>query len=318
MTSQSTLQLSAEQWAARFPVEPLQLKPFENMGLQVFFKREDQLDPVLSGNKLYKLYGHLQRAKQQGATCVVSFGGAYSNHLHALAAAARALGLASLGIVRAHVASPITPTLRDCLRWGMELVYVNRESYRRKTDLNWVRSVIEGYTSWKEVYVIPEGGSGQEAAEGLAALYHGIRGQMGGLERTSVCVPCGTGTTMAGFLAAARAGESVLGFSALKLGDKKQQYCRSIEAQVEQMQSSLSADWQVFDQYHWGGFGKCPTQLKSFMDDFTAQTAIPLDPVYTAKMLYGIIDLCEQGYWAKGHSLVVVHTGGLQGCRGIT
>ncbi len=315
MNARALLQLSPSAWSRLNTAQPIDYPPLQQSGVQLYLKREDLLHPTISGNKLYKLHGHLQVAQQRQCQVLVSFGGYYSNHLHALAATAQALGLTSVGVVRGHQPAQLSPTLEDCRRLGMQLVFVSRRDYQRKNDPDWLAALLPKHVNVlpSQVYVIPAGGEGSAGVAGCRALVDAID-EFPGLSNTTVCVPCGTGTTLAGMLRESRSGETYLGFSALKLGSRRAAYKDDVRRLSEA--ATIAARWDIVDEFHCGGFGRSNAELLSFMQQFETTTGVPLDPVYTGKMLLGITALAQRGYWPAGHRVIAIHTGGLQGRRG--
>ncbi|MGH1371608.1 MAG: 1-aminocyclopropane-1-carboxylate deaminase/D-cysteine desulfhydrase [Cellvibrionaceae bacterium] len=310
------LQLEPEQWALHAPLQTINFAPFQQAGVELSIKREDLLHRHLSGNKLYKLFGHLQQAKRLGATCLSSFGGYYSNHLHALAYAGEALGVKTHAIVRGHRPKVLSATLKDCSARGMALEFVSRLDYaelKNKCLGESLQQRLQGQSYW-----VPEGGGAIEGIAGCAAIVQGIKSQ---LEQRlpqksavplTLCVPVGTGTTAAGILSQLAQGDSLLGYSALRFGDG----LADVEASVRQLSGNERVSWQLFDESHFGGFAKTRADLFQFMEAFTRATGILLDPIYTAKTLYHMTQQVQDGYWQSGQHLVMVHTGGLQGRRG--
>lgn len=310
MISKDLLKQTPQQWARLNRAEPVHHEAFASSGVELYIKREDLIDANLSGNKLYKLYGHLQAAQKMGCNTLISFGGYYSNHLHALAFLGKKCGYQTVGFVRGHQPTSLTPTLQECQMAGMELQFLSRQEYQKKSDPLWQRDILSSYPG---AYLIPEGGQGLAGLMGCEYIQQAVREQLRG-HQTTTCIACGTGTTLAGLLRASRAGDSLLGFSALKLGEQKRRYLSDIAAQTGL--NNITADWDVIDDYHFGGFAKHTKELIDFIRDFEQQTAIPLDPVYTGKMLYGITQMAAQGFWPEGHKVVAIHSGGLQGRRG--
>lgn len=270
--------------------------------LELWLKRDDLIHPVLSGNKWRKLKFILQQALALKADTIVSMGGAYSNHLHALAFVGQQMGLKTVGLVRGEVLSTLNPTLQDLRAWGMELKFVSRTEYRKLRD----------YQHWKALpglkpgqYWLPEGGAVTLALQGIAELVAEIN-----QPDAVLCVPCGTGTTLAGIIASSSPSNTILGFSALKGADFLTEEVKRLLPAGEPLNN-----WSINQDYHCGGFGKTTSQLLDFMAQFERATGILLDPVYTGKMLLGIYDLLAKGYF-KGHQrIIAVHTGGLQGRR---
>jgi 1-aminocyclopropane-1-carboxylate deaminase len=271
--------------------------------VELWMKRDDLLHPVISGNKWRKLKYILNHALSLGADTLISMGGAYSNHLHALAYAGKVLGLKTVGLVRGERAETLTPTLYDMAKWGMDLEFVPRAEYRQ----------LRKYKNWHDLpglkpgqYWLPEGGAQILALQGVAELAAEIE-----IPYDALCVPCGTGTTLAGIIDAVPEQVSVLGFAALK-------NAVFLTAEVESMLSQSRNNWQINLDYHFGGFAKMNTELNAFIEDFELKTTIPLEPVYTGKMMYAVYDLIKKHYFKPGARIIAVHTGGLQGKRGFS
>ncbi len=273
----------------------------DHYGIELWVKRDDLLHPVISGNKWRKLKYILDHALSTGAHTLISMGGAYSNHLHALAYVGRALGLKTIGLIRGEQPDTLNPTLVDMRNWGMELKFVSRSDYR---DLR-------HYKDWQDLpginprqYWLPEGGAQALALKGVAELVREID-----MPYDMLCVPCGTGTTLAGIIEAVPESVSVMGFAALKNAG-------FLTADVESLLSRPYANWQINPDYHFGGFAQVNAELMAFIEAFELKTHVPLEPVYTGKMLYGLYDLIAQGCFRPGQRIIAVHTGGLQGKRG--
>jgi len=279
--------------------DPLLLK----YQIELWIKRDDLLHPVISGNKWRKLKYILDHALSLGADTIISMGGAYSNHLHALAYAGKMLGLKIIGLVRGEQPDILTPTLLDMTNWGMELRFVSRSDYR----------MLRQYKGWQDLpglqprqYWLPEGGAQVLALKGVAELVSDIN-----IPYDTLCVPCGTGTTLAGIVDAVPGQVSMLGFAALKNAG-------FLAGEVGAMLSQPSNNWLINLDYHFGGFAKTSTELNAFIEDFELKTEVPLEPVYTGKMMYAIYDFIKKHYFKPGQRIVAVHTGGLQGKRGFS
>lgn len=274
----------------------------EQYQIELWMKRDDLLHPVISGNKWRKLKYILDHALALGADTLISMGGAYSNHLHALAYVGKVLGLKTIGLVRGEQSEVLTPTLLDMKNWGMELRFVSRTDYR----------LLRQYKNHHNLpglkprqYWLPEGGALVLALKGIAELVTEIE-----IPYDTLCVPCGTGTTLAGIIDAVPGSASVLGFSALKNAD-------FLTADVNVMLSQSCNNWQINLDYHFGGFAKINTGLSAFIDDFELKTTIPLEPIYTGKMVYAVYDLIKKHGFKAGERIIAIHTGGLQGKRGL-
>ena len=256
--------------------------------------RLDLLHPIISGNKFFKLKYPLKQALQEKREGILSFGGAYSNHLHALAFAANRAGLKSVGIIRGEKPSKLSATLEDCMAWRMQLQFVSRDAYRHKTDEEVLQQLQKEFPHY---LIVPEGGSSAEGIKGAEEIYTHI-----GSEYSHIAVAVGTATTLRGIAKRANAKQQVLGFSALKNAFPTYQPI---------------AHEQLIQEYHFGGFAKHTPELKQFMNDFRQEHQVELDFIYTAKMMFGIFDLIQQGYFETGAKVLMVHSGGLQGNRGI-
>jgi len=318
-SQQALFGLNGAALAGLNPPEEIDWAPLNDRGVRFFVKREDLLDQQISGNKLYKLLGHLQQARQQGARALLSFGGYYSNHLHALAAMGQRLGLKTVGVVRGEEPAQLNPTLYDCRKSGMQLIFTTRSQYRNK-DCPDYQTELKG--SFPDCYIIPEGGAGPEGLLGCKALGDEIAQHFKGRPLT-VCVPCGTGTTLAGLLAGSalngpRNEHDYEGFAVVKPRDVDERLEVAVEQALVQSGVLETAPWRINYDFHAGGYAKLPKELLDFMNAFEARSSIKLDPVYTAKMLWGIETLAAQGRWQVGANVLAVHTGGLQGRHGFS
>lgn len=295
------------QRASTTPLEKVDCKAFRERGINFYIKREDTVDPYCSGNKFYKLYHHIEIARQQGVGCLLSFGGAFSNHIHALAAAGQRCNLKTIGVIRGEQGPRPSPTLQDAARWGMTLHYLSRQQYRNKEAPELIAALKEQYGSF---YLIPEGGSGVAGALGCRAMGESIRQQLP--QADWVCTPCGTGATLAGIAASLPRSMKAVGFSVLKgAGDMN----RRISSLLRTLHNPC-ADWRLYDDFHCGGYARFPADLRTFMSSFEDESGITLDPVYTAKMMWGLFKLMDGDLIPEGTTIVAIHTGGLQGRRG--
>ncbi|MBK8814366.1 MAG: 1-aminocyclopropane-1-carboxylate deaminase/D-cysteine desulfhydrase [Methylococcaceae bacterium] len=276
--------------------------PFlESKAVELWIKRDDLLHPVISGNKWRKLKYNLDDALSKDVDTLISMGGAYSNHLHALAFVGKTLKLKTIGIIRGEHPTPLTPTLQDMENWRMKLRFVTRSEYR----------LLRNHKHWQDLpgiklnqYWLPEGGANPLALKGVGEIVDEID-----ISYDVLCVACGTGTTLAGLIRKAPKQKTVLGFAALNKA-------RYLESDVKSQLIINCHNWEIFHDYHFGGFAKLNSKLALFINDFEAKTSVPLEPVYTGKMLYGIYDLIIQGRFKPGQRIVAIHTGGLQGKRG--
>ncbi len=303
--------------SCKVPVQRVELEALACAGIELLVRRDDLVDSELSGNKFYKLFFNLRDAREKGFSLLLSFGGAYSNHLHALAAAGKRYGFKTLGVVRGERPAQLSPTLSDAEAWGMKLVFIGREDYRHKNEQELMASLRAQYGDF---YLIPEGGANLAGARGMRLLGRSLERQLKG-DYTAVCIACGTGTSLAGLAAGIELAKPAIGFSVLKgegsLGDTIAATYRQLQVSGGATTSASIANWRLITGFHAGGYGKRhPEYLSQFWRDFERATAIPLDPVYTVKMLWGIVSLVQQGYWSRGSRIVAIHSGGLQGRRG--
>lgn len=271
-------------------------------------KRLDLLHPEAPGNKYFKLKYNLLKAREKGAQRLVTVGGPYSNHLHATAATCQHEGLPCVGLVHGVRPPKLSPTLLDCEAWGMELIFIEREWYALRNSEAFKQWVHE---TFRPCHFVPEGGSN----------YLGLNGCMEILDDHdknyhTLAVSVGTGTTLAGILLTAGTNQRILAFPALKddsLPERLHQHLlwATFDEEIAEDLSSR-VEW-VWD-YTFGGFAKCPPELKDFMK-LKASAGLPLDRVYTAKMLYGLEAMVANGKIAIAETVLAIHTGGLQGNR---
>ncbi|WP_037674094.1 1-aminocyclopropane-1-carboxylate deaminase/D-cysteine desulfhydrase [Streptomyces griseus] len=271
---------------------------FERRGVRLSLKRDDLIHPELIGNKWRKLAPNLAAAAGRP---VLTFGGAYSNHLRATAAAGRLLGLSTVGVVRGQELAdrPLNPTLTRCAADGMRLHFVDRATYRRKTEPGTLAAILRA-TEAEDAYVVPEGGSNEAAVRGCRALGEELRGHA-----DVVAVACGTGGTLAGLTAGLAPGQRALGISVLKGG--------FLTAATEALQirafGSRRGDWTLDDRFHCGGYARTTPELEAFADDFEQRHGLPVERLYVAKLLCGLVTLTEEGAFPRGTTLTAIVTG---------
>ena len=272
--------------------------------IELWIKRDDLLHPIISGNKWRKLKYSLDHALSLGSDTLISMGGTYSNHLHALAYAGKILGLKTKAFIRGEQPTTLTSTLIDIQNWGMELSFVSRSDYKL---LRQYKNCHDLPALKRSQYWVPEGGAQILALKGVAELINEID-----ITYDILCVPCGTGATLAGIINAAPDKASIWGFAALK-------NAAFLESDVASLLPKISSNnWKVNLDYHFGGFAKKSTELLDFISNFEDKTGIPLESVYTGKMLFGIYDLITKHTFKPGQRIIAIHTGGLQGKRGFT
>ena len=267
-------------------------------GFEISIKRLDLVHPHISGNKFFKLKYNLLAAQQQGYKKLLTFGGTYSNHIAATAYAAQLFGFESLGIIRGEelASKSLNTTLNTAQQFGMQLQFMTREAYRQKQSPTYLAQLQQDYPDY---YVIPEGGTNPLAIQGCSEILSDTDRENYDL----ICCAVGTGGTIAGLIEASHSQQHLLGFSALK-GD-------FLSRELEQL--TEKRNWQITDQYCCGGYAKTTPELLQFIRTFEQQYNIPLEQIYTGKMLLGLIDLIQQGTFPKDHRILVIHSGGLQG-----
>jgi 1-aminocyclopropane-1-carboxylate deaminase len=278
------------------PVQEIKEKFIADAGLRLLLKREDLNHPYVSGNKWWKLKYNLQAANESPQKTVVTYGGAYSNHIFSTAAAASELGLGSIGIIRGEETPPLNPTLLFAKEKGMELRYISREAYRLKHE-EYENFRRQGYC------VIPEGGSNILAVKGVMEFVQKL-----GDDYDYLCCPVGTGGTLAGLVRGADRSKKIVGFSALKGG-------QFLSGEIQKLgtgQKMEDTKWQLMHDFHFGGYAKTTPELLKFIEQFYRDHALPLDFIYTGKMMAGIYDLIRKGFFPKGATILALHTGGLQ------
>ncbi len=286
------------------PDQTVALPELRQLNIRLAIRRLDKIHPEIQGNKWYKLKYNMEYALSRNHRLILTFGGAYSNHIHATAAAAKAMGLKSVGVIRGEESLPLNPTLRDAQAAGMKLHYLSRGAYREKSSPDLLHRLKKAYGDF---YLIPEGGTNALAIEGTKGILK--------KEDTSydfICTSVGTGGTMMGLLATAHSSQTVLGFSSLK-GDFMNQ---EIQLLLERFAIDPMCGYQLISDYHFGGYGKYRPELIHFIHAFKQKTGIPLDPIYTGKMMFGLFDLIKKGHIPEGSEILALHTGGLQGIRG--
>jgi 1-aminocyclopropane-1-carboxylate deaminase len=272
-----------------------------NNEIQLFVKREDQIHPFISGNKFRKLKYNLVMAKTQGFDSILTFGGAFSNHIAATAYAGIEQGFKTIGVIRGEElrAKADNVTLAFAKSHGMELDFVDRAQYRKKDLVEFIEGLRRKFGNF---YLIPEGGTNELAVRGCEEIL-----EEQDADFDYVCVAVGTGGTISGLINSLKGHQHVLGFPALR-GD-------FLPSEIRKF--ARSEQWGLINDYHFGGYAKINRELIEFINQFKQDTSIPLDPVYTGKMMYGILDLVKDGYFRSPAKILAIHTGGLQGIQGM-
>ncbi|MHA3787608.1 1-aminocyclopropane-1-carboxylate deaminase/D-cysteine desulfhydrase [Flavobacterium hauense] len=280
--------------------QPVNLSFPDKISLTI--KREDLLHPHISGNKFRKLKYNILEARTEGKKSLLTFGGAFSNHIAATAAAGKEYGFATIGIIRGEeLVNKIgdNPTLAFAQSCGMVLKFVTRDQYRLKTEPEFIGGL---KAEFGDFYLVPEGGTNDLAVKGCEEILTAADSDF-----THICCAVGTGGTISGLIRSAKPHQHVLGFPALKGEGLSGDICKF----------APKGNWELVTDYHFGGYGKVTEELIVFMNDFFERTGIPSDPVYTAKMLFGVIDLIHKGYFPENSDILLIHTGGLQGIAGM-
>lgn len=286
-------------------IETLNDELFLQKQVRLSVLRLDKIHPVVSGNKLFKLYYFLEEAAQSSHKTILSFGGAYSNHLAATAFACRALQLKSIGIVRGEQPAHLSHTLQQCMNDGMQLKFITRQQFAEKENGAFTSSL---QNEFGDCVIVPEGGYHPSGANG-AALIMDIPGCR---NYSHICTATGTGTTLAGLLKAAAPSQTIVALPVLK-------GMTDIEERIAYLTGNKDPfkNLQLLNDYHFGGYAKKTEALIQFMNKCWQQFHLPLDFVYTAKMLFGIIDRIKDGYFPPGGNILCLHTGGLQGNKSL-
>jgi 1-aminocyclopropane-1-carboxylate deaminase len=287
------------------PLVELKMEAFHAKQVRILIQREDLNHPFISGNKWWKLKYNIEEALKQGKKTLLTFGGAYSNHIYATAAAAHEVGLKSIGVIRGEATLPLNPTLTFAHTQGMHLYYVSREVYRKKTAPEFIAQL---HDQFGDFYLIPEGGTNELALKGTQELGGKLLTE---IEFDYLCLPVGTGGTMAGIINALQGKKEIIGFSSLK-GDFLENEIRHLLDSSRQFNN-----WKMDHNYHFGGYAKISSDLKEFINNMEHRYDLMLDPIYTAKTVYGVIDLMKKDYFKQGSTVLILHTGGLQGRNGM-
>ncbi|WP_409187207.1 1-aminocyclopropane-1-carboxylate deaminase/D-cysteine desulfhydrase [Antarcticibacterium sp. 1MA-6-2] len=282
------------------------IKTWKGSGISLYLKREDQLHSIVSGNKFRKLKYNLQEATRQGIDQILTFGGAFSNHIAAVAAAGNLMGFKTLGIIRGEELGinfeqtlAENSTLNFAAQQGMKLEFVTREQYRAKDEAVFQNELREKFGDF---YLVPEGGTNKLAVKGCEEILAASDKKM-----DFVCTAVGTGGTISGIINSSEKHQQIIGFPSLK-GD-------FLTSEIRKWTSA--ENWKLVPDYHFGGYAKISPELVEFINHFRETYQVQLDPVYTGKMLYGIFDLVKKSYFPPNSLILAIHTGGLQGLPGM-
>lgn len=281
--------------------EPLLTDELKEKDAVAYILRLDKLHPVVSGNKWFKLKHYLKEAAESGKKTLITFGGAYSNHIVATAYAAMAKGFTSAGIIRGEKPAQLSPTLQEAMNYGMELFFVSRESFKRKEEDEHIQTIINGF---KDAYLIPEGGAGEPGIKGCREILSLAEHH----PYSHIICAVGTGTMYAGIVNASAVHQQVIGIPVLK-------GMSNPETEYSAIQKQPNTFWLA--DYHFGGYAKKTPALIRFMNDFFEKTGVPTDFVYTGKLMYAFTDLLKKNFFERGSRVLLIHSGGLQGNKSL-
>ena len=282
------------------PINPLQDELFSDKNVSLSVLRLDLIDKDISGNKIFKLRYYLEEAINSNHKKVITFGGAYSNHLAATATACKINNLASIGIVPGNKPEKLSPTLIFCQYNGMHLKFISKEDYKWKHTHNFTTNL---KFEFGDHTLIPEGGFGPIGVKGASEICR----QYDQSAFTHICCAVGTGTTIAGIINASNNGVEIIGFSSIKsLNDFE-------DRMLALLVNKLGKKYRLITDYHFGGFAKRKPELIAFMNLFYCQNGIPTDFVYTGKMMFGIFDMIKYSHFPQDSNILCIHSGGLQG-----
>lgn len=286
--------------------QPVFLPILEEKKVELFIKREDKIHPFVSGNKFRKLKYNLEDAKNQQKKTLLTFGGAFSNHIVATAVAGNLSNFKTIGVIRGdelgvnlNKTLASNATLREAYKNGMEFKFVSRTEYRDKTNKDFINNLQKQFGNF---YLIPEGGTNKLAIKGCEEILTKEDNKF-----DYICASIGTGGTIAGLINSAKEHQKVIGFPALK--------GNFLENEIQQF-VKRNDNWSLEKEYHFGGYGKHNPELIRFINQFKKETKIPLDPIYTGKMIFGLVDKITKNQFPINSKILAIHTGGLQGITG--
>jgi 1-aminocyclopropane-1-carboxylate deaminase len=271
--------------------------------------RLDQIHPLINGNKWFKLKRNIEYARSNNLSRIVSFGGAYSNHIYSLAAAGKLFGFETVGFIRGELMLPLNPVLAFAQFQGMKLVALSRSEYKNKQNPDFIRSLHQQFSN---SYILPEGGANDLALEGCAEIVRWLEWQTASKNRY-IAVACGTGSTLAGLVKGVSDSlmapvPELIGIAVLKgQGYLQQEVVRWL------LGTTLikPVNWSVIEQYHCGGYAKSSAELRAFLGEFAGMAPIPAEPVYTGKLFYGVFDMIKSGSIPPNSEVIAIHSGGV-------
>ncbi len=303
------------------PLQKIETELTRQYKINLFIKRDDLIHPQISGNKWRKLKYNIEQTTRENKNTILTFGGAYSNHITATAAAGKHLGLKTIGIIRGEEHFPLNKSLQFAKDCGMQLMYVDRKTYRNK-NISDLRSMISDFDE-SNTYILPEGGANELALKGCAEIVDEISSQLKKIIEADIlcaqikkikethkvdinfdyiCCACGTGTTIAGIASNLKPNQKAIGIAVLKHDKLEEDILRKY---------SIHNSKLTIQNYPFNGYAKTTPELIQFIKDFYNEHKILLDYVYTGKMMYGILDLISKNYFPENSTVIAVHTGGV-------
>jgi 1-aminocyclopropane-1-carboxylate deaminase/D-cysteine desulfhydrase-like pyridoxal-dependent ACC family enzyme len=280
--------------------------PDTNKNIKVYLKREDLIHSTISGNKWRKLKYNLFEARKLGIKTLLTFGGAFSNHIYATASAGKIFGFNTIGIIRGEEHLPLNPTLSFAQKCGMQIHYIDRSNYRKKKEVDFIQNLRQKFG---EFYLIPEGGTNILAVKGSTEIIESID-----IDFDYIISACGTGGTLSGLICGLNGGKNIIGLPVLKGADFLN---NEISRYVKEYSSGTFSNWKLDLDYHLGGYAKISKELVLFIKMFEEINQVKLDPIYTGKLLYGIQSMIQENKIPGNPTIIAIHTGGLQGIDGM-
>jgi len=281
---------------------------FEEHKISVEIKRDDLIHPVISGNKWRKLKYNIDHVVKNQLKGIVSFGGGYSNHIHALAYACHQAKIKSIGLIRGEAQYANNFTLTCAKKWGMQLQFVDRKTYRRRQEKDFLDELEAQY---KDYFIIPEGGTNHLALPGVAEICYELNNQT---QFDTLITPVGSAGTLSGLIVGDKNKHNIIGIAILKQAE----YLLKDIANILPPSALQYNKWQLMTDYHCGGYAKFSQEALMELRDFINKTQIPFEPIYSGKMILALLDLVKKNTFPKGHRIVLLHTGGLQGLVGLS
>lgn len=287
------------------PLDELNNPLFDEHKVKVFVKRFDLLHPYISGNKWWKLKYNFIEARERNNDTIITFGGAYSNHIAAVACLGKDYGWKIIGIIRGEEHLPLNPVLHFAKGCGMKLHYIDRETYRLKTTDEFLYFLSKQFGDF---YLIPEGGANALGVRGCTEMIYEI-----GIDFDYVCCDCGTGTTLAGLALSLNENQQAIGIPVLKGAEFLEGKIKELEHSYVNSyhQGAINNNVNLFYDYHFGGFAKSTDELDKFVENFNQSHSIKLEPVYSGKLFYATFDLIRKGYFKESSTIIILHTGGV-------